>query len=100
MNRDSNDTLHCPSAAFARPNEGGVYNLLPSSERAELYPGDRQDVIDFCLPSHAERLLEGWYDLEGVFGNKYRWIGEHAAAQLVRVQARAAALANSRATPA
>jgi hypothetical protein len=34
----------------------------------------------------VERLLEGWYDLEGVFGNKYRWIGEHAAARLVRVR--------------
>ena len=63
-----------------------MYNLLPSSDRAELYPGDREDVIDFCLPSHAERLLEGWYDLEGVFGNKYRWIGQHAAARLVRVK--------------
>ena len=63
---------------LSRANEGGVYNLLPSSERAELYPGDREDVIDFCLPGHAAKLLEGWYELEGVFGNKYRWIGEHA----------------------
>ena len=30
-------------------------------------------------------MLEGWYELEGVFGNKYRWIGEHAAARLTRV---------------
>jgi hypothetical protein len=70
---------------YRAANEGGVYNLLPSPERAELYPGDRADVIDFCLPSHAARLLEGWYELEGVFGNKYRWIGEHAVARLVRV---------------
>ena len=60
---------------YRAANEGGVYNLLPSGERAELYPGDREDVIDFCLASHAERLLDGWYELEGVFGNKYRWIG-------------------------
>ena len=86
MNRDALDTLHCSRCDFAAANEGGVYNLLPSSERAELYPGDRNDVIDFSLPSHAERLLEGWYELEGVFGNKYRWIGEHAAARLKRVR--------------
>jgi ubiquinone/menaquinone biosynthesis C-methylase UbiE len=86
MDRDSSDTLRCTRCNYQAPNEGGVYNLLPSSERAELYPGDRVDVIDFCLPSHRERLLEGWYDLEGVFGNKYRWIGEHAAARLVRAK--------------
>ena len=86
----------CSRCAYRAPNEGGVYNLLPSAERAELYPGDREDVIDFCLPSHAERLLEGWYDLEGVFGNKYRWIGEHAAARLVRVKPGSATVAHSR----
>ena len=84
--RDANDTLNCPRCRYQAANEGGVYNLLPSSDRAELYPGDRGDLIDFCLPSHAERLLEGWYELEGVFGNKYRWIGERAAAGLLRVK--------------
>ena len=84
--RDNSDTLHCARCSYQAANEGGVYNLLPSTERAELYPGDREDVIDFCLPSHAERLIGEWYDLEGVFGNKYRWIGEHAAARLVRVK--------------
>ncbi len=86
LTRDAGDTLRCSRCDYRAANEGGVYNLLPSSERAELYPGDRPDVIDFCLPSHAERLLEGWYELEGVFGNKYRWIGEHAAARLVRAK--------------
>ena len=86
MNRDSSDTLRCTHCVYQALNEGGVYNLLPSSDRAELYPGDREDVIDFCLPSHADRLLEGWYDLEGVFGNKYRWIGERASARLVRTK--------------
>ena len=86
MNRDVDDTLLCSRCSYRAPNEGGVYNLLPSADRAELYPGDRPDVIDFCLPSHAERLLEGWYELEGVFGNKYRWIGEYAAARLVRAK--------------
>lgn len=84
ITRDAVDTLLCTRCSYRAANEGGVYNLLPSADRAELYPGDRGDVIDFCLPIHAERLLEGWYELEGVFGNKYRWIGEHASARLVR----------------
>ncbi len=83
--RDADDTLECVQCGYRAANEGGVYNVLPSAERAELYPGDREDVIDFCLPGHDARLLEGWYELEGVFGNKYRWIGEYAAAHLVRV---------------
>jgi ubiquinone/menaquinone biosynthesis C-methylase UbiE len=86
LGRDATDTLRCAGCGYKAANEGGVYNLLPSRDKAELYPGDRGDVIDFSLPSHAERLLEGWYDLEGVFGNKYRWIGERASAQLTRVK--------------
>ena len=86
LTRDSGDTLHCSRCSYQAANEGGVYNLLPSGDRAELYPGDRQDVIDFCLPSHADQLIGDWYELEGVFGNKYRWIGEHAAARLARVK--------------
>jgi SAM-dependent methyltransferase len=86
LHRDSTDTLRCAGCGYEAANEGGVYNLLPAQDRAELYPGDRGDVIDFCLPSHAEQLLEGWYELEGVFGNKYRWIGERASARLVRVK--------------
>jgi len=86
LTRDSVDTLHCVRCGYQAANEGGVYNLLPSGDRAELYPGDRPDVIDFCLPSHVEQLIGDWYELEGVFGNKYRWIGEHAAARLVRVK--------------
>jgi hypothetical protein len=86
MCRSSDDTLECHGCGYRAANEGGVYNLLPSGERAELYPGDREDVIDFCLASHAERLLDGWYELEGVFGNKYRWIGQNASARLRRVK--------------
>ena len=86
LNRDDVDTLRCTRCDYRAANEGGVYNLLPSADRAELYPGDREDVIDFCLPSHAERLIGDWYELEGVFGNKYRWIGEHAAARLIRMK--------------
>jgi len=79
---DDSDTLRCPSCGYSAANEGGVFNLLRSSDRAELYPGDRADVIDFSLPDHGKRLLEGWYEVEGVFGNKYRWIGARASAAL------------------
>ena len=82
--RDSADTLTCP-CGYRAPNQGGVYNLLPAALRAELYPGDRADVIDFSLPSHAGRLRDGWYGLEGDFGNKFRWIGARASAVLQRV---------------
>ena len=85
LTRDASDALACTGCGYRANNDGGVYNLLPSQDRAELYPGDRADVIDFSLPSHADRLLEGWYELEGVFGNKYRWVGKHASARLVRV---------------
>lgn len=85
LGRDAADTLRCGICGYEAANDGGVYNLLPSQERKELYPGDRADVIDFSLPSHAARLGEGWYDLEGVFGNKYRWIGARATARLERV---------------
>jgi hypothetical protein len=68
------------------PLEGGVYNLLRSSDRTELYPGERGDIIDFSQPGHERQLLEGWYALEGVFGNKFRWIGARARARLDRVK--------------
>ena len=81
----TDQSLHCRDCGYRARDEGGVYNLLPSKEKAELYPGDRDDIIDFSMPGHAARLLGDWYELEGVFGNKYRWIGAHAAARLVRV---------------
>lgn len=86
LTRDSADTLRCSACAYSAANEGSVYNLLPSADKKELYPGDRDDVIDFSLAGHEHKLLEGWYDLEGVFGNKYRWIGPHASARLERVK--------------
>ncbi len=84
--RNSADVLGCSACGYSAPNDGGVYNLLSSPEKAELYPGDREDTIDFSLPGHAARLLGDWYELEGVYGNKYRWIGEHAEARLVAVK--------------
>jgi len=86
MTRDSADALHCRSCPYTAANEGGVYNLLASSERAELYPGERDDDINFCLPDHERHLVGGWHELEGEFGNKFRWIGPHASARLRRVR--------------
>src|SRR5262249_16199075 len=56
------ETLCCSGCGRTSANEGGVYNLLPSADLAELYPGDRDDVIDFCLPNHERKLLDGWYE--------------------------------------
>jgi SAM-dependent methyltransferase len=86
LSRDDGDVLRCVACNYQSANEGGVYNLLRSVDRAELYPGERADDIDFCLPRHESRLLEGWYGLEGVFGNKFRWIGPRASARLERVR--------------
>lgn len=84
--RDAQDTLHCEHCGYESPNEGQVYNLLPAAEKRELYPGDRPDIIDFSLPSHADHLIGEWYDVEGVHGNKFRWIAETASARLTRVK--------------
>jgi ubiquinone/menaquinone biosynthesis C-methylase UbiE len=84
--RYASETLRCAACGYQAENDGGVYNLLPSAERSELYPGDREDIIDFSQPGHERHLLEGWYRLEGVFGNKYRWIGARAVARLAPVK--------------
>jgi SAM-dependent methyltransferase len=85
LQRTTVEGLICTECGYEAPNEGGVYNLLPSAERKELYPGDRSDVIDFSLPGHDKKLGAGWYEVEGVFGNKFRWIGAQAAARLTPV---------------
>ena len=72
--------------SYRAPIEGGVYNLLRSSDKAELYPGDRDDIADFTLPGHERHLIGEWCGLEGTFGAKYRWIGEKAVAKLTRVK--------------
>jgi ubiquinone/menaquinone biosynthesis C-methylase UbiE len=86
LTRGDDDVLTCVRCSYQAPNEEQVYNLLPSAERRELYPGERGDIIDFSLPGHERQLLDGWYDVEGVFGNKYRWIGAKASARLRRVK--------------
>jgi ubiquinone/menaquinone biosynthesis C-methylase UbiE len=86
LSRDRDDALVC-ACGYSAPDEGGVYNLLPSAERRELYPSDRPDILDMSRPSHADHLGEGWHAVEGVYGNKYRWIGRRATARLTRVAA-------------
>jgi ubiquinone/menaquinone biosynthesis C-methylase UbiE len=86
LRRDASETLRCGACTYTAAHEGGVYNLLPSADRNELYPGDRDDIADFSLPSHSGRLRDGWFELEGVFGNKYRWMAERAEAVLRRVR--------------
>jgi ubiquinone/menaquinone biosynthesis C-methylase UbiE len=85
LRKDVEETLRCSACGYSAPNEGGVYTLLRSAERKELYPGDREDIIDFALAGHEKRLLDGWYKLEGVSSNRYRWIGPRATARLVTV---------------
>jgi hypothetical protein len=82
FSRQPDETLRCTKCGYLAANEGGVYTLLRSADRKELYPGDCDDLIDFSQPGHERNLVNGWYDLEGVFGNKYRWIGERATARL------------------
>lgn len=84
VSRDAAETLSC-SCGYTAEKVGGVYNLLPSDERRELYPDDRPDILDMSRPAHAEQLGEGWHAVEGVYGNKYRWIGRRATAALRRV---------------
>jgi hypothetical protein len=79
-------TLVCEGCSYSAAEEGEVYNLLPSVDRAELYPGERDDIIDFSLPGHEQRLVGEWYALEGVHGNLYRWMGAKAEARLTRVK--------------
>ena len=83
----SGSALRCSACSYQAEEDGGVYNLLPSAERAELYPGEREDIIDFSLPGHETRLVGPWYALEGVHGNLYRWMGAKAEARLRRVKA-------------
>jgi SAM-dependent methyltransferase/uncharacterized protein YbaR (Trm112 family) len=82
LQADETGTLRCAACAYQAPFADGVYNLLPSAMRAELYPGDRADTIDFSRPGHEARLGDGWYQLEGVFGNKYRWMTDTATVTL------------------
>lgn len=78
--------LRCPSCRYEAAIDEGVFNLLSSKLRAELYPGPRTDTIDFSKAGHEAGLLKGFHKLEGDFGNKYRWIGARASVRLVRLR--------------
>jgi len=78
--------LRCAACGFSAPCEDGVFNLLPSKLRDELYPGVRADNLDFSKPGHEQGLLEGFHELEGEFGNLYRWIGPQARLRLARTR--------------
>lgn len=76
------EILRCPACSFSAGAEDEVFNLLPSKLREQLYPGLRPDNIDFSKPGHENALIDGFYELEGQFGNKYRWIGPRAVFRL------------------
>ena len=86
LRRVEAEALRCVSCNYEAPLREGVYNLLPSQDKRELYPGDRNDIVDFSLAGHEKHLGHGWYDVEGVYGNKYRWIGARASAWLENVK--------------
>lgn len=79
-------TLACTACAYTAHNEEGVYNLLRSEDRRELYPGLRSDVIDFSMDDCADRLIEGFHPIEGIPGNRYSWINERASFRLTPVR--------------
>jgi hypothetical protein len=85
LTADAERDLACPSCSYRAPNESDVYNLLPSAERKHLYPGIRPDTVDFSQPEHTRHLQEGWHDLEGDHGARYRWMGHRATLWLERV---------------
>jgi predicted RNA-binding Zn-ribbon protein involved in translation (DUF1610 family) len=86
ITRDAAEALRCASCGYEAALEGGVYNLIESADRKELYPGERADAIDMSLAGHEAQLTHGWHELEGVFGNRYRWIGARAGAKLTNLR--------------
>lgn len=84
---DGQLSLDCSRCGYRASRDGGVYTVLPSAEREELYPGDRSDIIDFSLPGHESKLKKGWGELEGSGGAQYRWVGSRASAELRPVSA-------------
>ncbi|MDX2266730.1 MAG: methyltransferase domain-containing protein [Bryobacter sp.] len=86
LSRDTEESLTCSQCGYSAPLREGVYNLLPSQDKRELYPGDRADIVDFSLPGHVAHLGHGWYDLEGIYGNKYRWMAARASLWLDNVK--------------
>jgi hypothetical protein len=86
LTRDASETLRCTRCAYSAAFDSEVYNLIGSKERAELYPGDRDDIIDFSIEGHEKKLSGNWFELEGIHGNKYRWMGARGDALLKKVR--------------
>jgi SAM-dependent methyltransferase len=83
VSRTTPDSLACSSCNWSAAADGGVFNLLPPDLRDELYPKTaRPDCLDFSKPGHEFSLISGFHQLEGSFGNRYRWIGDTATATL------------------
>jgi ubiquinone/menaquinone biosynthesis C-methylase UbiE len=82
--RGAQETLRC-ACGYSAADESGVYNLIRADERRELYPGDRGDLIDCSIAGHEAKLGSGWHDVEGIHGNKYRWMSGRAVATLTPV---------------
>jgi hypothetical protein len=86
IRQDTGDVLGCDACGYEARAAEEVYNLLPSTDRKELYPGDRLDTVDFAAESHSKHLLDGWYEVEGAYGGKYRWMGPRASVWLARLR--------------
>jgi SAM-dependent methyltransferase len=76
------DHVVCIRCGYEAVREEGVFNLLPSRERSELYPKGRPDIIDFTRAGHEAGLVSGFEPVEGQYGNKYRWIQGSARVNL------------------
>lgn len=84
--RENSGDLTCRKCGYEAPVEEETYTILASAERAELYPGNRADIIDMSQEGHAAKLGAGWNEVQGSGGAQYRWIGGEATAKLERVR--------------
>jgi len=84
--------LNCTACGYAAPREEGVYNLLSSEAKRALYPPPGPDRIDFSRDACEAQLIEGFHEVEGIYGNKYRWIGADATLRLERADEKATTL--------
>ena len=66
-----------------REGQPGSFSPLRATWFSYVKPGQ---TLDFFRPGQEAGLLEGFHELEGQFGNRYRWIGARAVARLARVR--------------
>lgn len=84
--KEATGNLVCRMCGYRAPVEDETYTILTTEERAELYPGDRADIIDMSVEGHTAKLGSGWNEVQGTGGAQYRWIGAEASATLERVK--------------